>query len=87
MEHIPTNDVSTVIFNIMNSADKVFFQISTIDDVMGAAINEPLHLTVKPYEWWRSKFISSGYHIEWADEQESAVLFYVTNPDRRETCQ
>ena len=87
MEHIPTNDVSTVILNIMNSADKVFFQISTIDDVMGAAINEPLHLTVKPYEWWRSKFISSGYHIEWADEQESAVLFYVTNPDRRKTCQ
>lgn len=87
MEHIPPDDVSTVIANIMNSADKVFFQISTIDDVMGAAINEPLHLTVKPYEWWRIKFISSGYKVEWSDDQDQAALFYVTNPDRRETCQ
>ena len=87
MEHIPTEDVDKVISNIMTSAEKVFFQISTVDDAMGAHIDEPLHLTVKPYEWWRSQFISNGYDIEWSDDQDLAALFYVTNPDRRETCQ
>jgi SAM-dependent methyltransferase len=87
MEHIPTELVAQTIANIMNAGRKVFFQISTVDDSLGALIGEPLHLTVNSYEWWRGQFISNGYDIEWADEQETAVLFYVTNPDRRETCQ
>ena len=87
MEHIPTDSVATVIDNIMKAGGSVFFQISTVDDSLGALIGEPLHLTVKPYEWWRSQFISNGYDIEWSDDQDLASLFYVSNPDRRETCQ
>ena len=83
MEHIPTKDVDKVIINIMNSVDSAFFQISTIDDSMGELIDQPLHLTVKPYEWWKSQFISNGYDVEWSDDQDIAALFYVTNPDRR----
>ena len=84
MEHIPTEDAERVIENIMTSADKVFFQISTVDDSLGEMIEQPLHLTVKPHEWWKGLFLHNGYTVEWESEQETASLFYITNPDRRE---
>lgn len=77
MEHIPTEDVKYVITNIMNSSKKVFFQISTVDDVMGAAIDEPLHLTVKPHSWWKEEFESRGYKIEWEQEDPISSMFYI----------
>lgn len=77
MEHIPTEDVSLVVNNIMNSSKQVFFQISTIDDVMGAAIGAPLHLTVKPHQWWKDLFISLGFDVKLDIEQEIASLFYI----------
>lgn len=78
MEHIPTDHVKTVISNIMDAAEKVFFQISTVDDAMGKIINEPLHLTVKPHSWWKDLFEQLGYTVEWESEQPSAALFYIT---------
>jgi len=87
MEHIPTDDVFKVITNIMESANKVFFQISTIDDSMGELIEQPLHLTVKPHSWWENLFVVLGYKVDWGTELDNAALFYVSNPDRRETCQ
>ena len=87
MEHIPTEDVFRVITNIMESAHKVFFQISTIDDSMGELIEQPLHLTVKPHSWWENLFCARGYKVDWEAELDNSALFYVSNPDRRETCQ
>jgi len=87
MEHIPTEDVDKVIRNIMTSAEKVFFQISTEDDALGGFIDCTLHNTIKPYEWWYSKFVSNGYNVVWSDEHAIAALFYISNPDRRETWQ
>ena len=87
MEHIPTKDVGHVIDNIMNSANKVFFQISTVDDHFGKMIGHALHNTVKPHDWWKGRFEIRGLKIEWEEEQNNASLFYVSNPDRRETCQ
>lgn len=81
MEHIPTEDVEKVIKNIMTSAKKVFFQISTIDDNLGGMINEPLHLTVKTHDWWKEAFKS--YLIMYELDQNTASLFYIVNPDRR----
>lgn len=80
MEHIPTEDVERVINNIMNSAEKVFFQISTIDDVMGDMIDEPLHLTVKPHQWWKELF-ASHWNVEWEQEQDIASLFYISRQE------
>jgi len=77
MEHIPTSDVATVISNIMNAADTVFFQISTIPDNFGATINQVLHLTVKPYSWWKDLFFSMDYHVLWSEEQDIAALFII----------
>ena len=36
LEHIPTEDVDKVLDNCLASCKHVFFQISTVDDVMGA---------------------------------------------------
>jgi hypothetical protein len=84
MEHIPTTDVESVINNIMTASEKVFFQISTVDDVMGEMIEQPLHLTVRHHLWWKDAFIALGYKVKWEEEQEITSLFYITNPDRRD---
>lgn len=78
MEHIEPEKVEAAIKNIMDSARRCFFQISTVDDVCGDVIGHPLHLTVKSHDWWREKFISLGYSVEWEKKERIAALFYVT---------
>jgi hypothetical protein len=63
MEHIPPAQVDTVIRNIMESAGTVFFQIATVPDNFGAVINQRLHLTVEPHDWWRETFQRLGYVV------------------------
>lgn len=79
MEHIPTDDVVKVIRNITASADTVFFQISTVPDVMGELINQPLHLTVKPHEWWKEQFEKLGLLVTWDDRTPISSSFIVKN--------
>lgn len=84
MEHIPTEDVDTVLRNIVHSVKHAFFQISNVPDHFGATIGEELHLTVKPFEWWRDKFVELGCNIHFArcakldDGTDFASLFFVT---------
>lgn len=80
MEHIEPENVDTVLTNIMSACENCFFQISTVPDIMGALIGQDLHLTVKPLEWWEQKFVSLGYAVLWRDKQETAALFFVTQP-------
>lgn len=80
MEHIPPQDVDLVIKNVMNAADNVFFQISTIHDHLGGLIGQHLHLTVENGDWWKDKFVSLGYTVQWDSEDEISVLLYVTQP-------
>lgn len=75
MEHIPTHDVGLVVENIMSAATVVYFQISTVPDSMGALIGQPLHLTVKPHDWWLKLF--SRYRIRWHEAGEIASSFIV----------
>lgn len=77
LEHIPTEDVDTVLGNICNSVTKAFFQISTVPDHCGKLIGHPLHLTVQPFSWWYDK-ISQYSEIRWSQDQGDTVLFYVT---------
>lgn len=79
MEHIPTDDVDTVLRNIMGSAASVFFQISTTEDAFGEVIGHRLHNTVQPHEWWRDKFTDLGFKIAWSDVVgPNASAFWVT---------
>lgn len=79
MEHIPSEEVNKAIRNIMNSAPKTFFQISTVPDVMGEAIGQDLHLTVRPHEWWKTKFKSFGYCVIHDQDLGESSIFVVEN--------
>jgi 2-polyprenyl-3-methyl-5-hydroxy-6-metoxy-1,4-benzoquinol methylase len=76
MEHIPPEDVRTVLRNILASAQHVFFGISTVDDRLGALIGEPLHLTVEPMAWWVEQLTSLGAVVHWTHEMPEACAIY-----------
>jgi len=80
MEHIPPEQVDTVIRNVMASAERVFFQISLIEDNCGVLIGQPLHLSVHPFKWWMDKFQSLCFDVFWANDQGDSALFYVAQP-------
>ncbi len=77
MEHIATDDVDRVLANIFECAPRVFFQISTVHDNFGAAINQELHLTVKPHAWWRERLGAFG-KIAYEHDDAISSVFYVT---------
>lgn len=77
MEHIPTNRVDEVLDQIFSQADKVFFQISLVDDHFGKELGESLHLTVKPFSWWKAKLGKYGT-IREARDLVNAAIFYIT---------
>lgn len=76
MEHIPPELVEQVVANITAAADNVFFQISTVPDVMGALIGHDLHLTVKPHGWWAELLAKYG-DVAWQHDAGEASLFVV----------
>ena len=78
MEHIPTEQVDSVINNIMGSCSSCFYQISTVPDVMGEMIGQDLHLTVRPHKWWHEKFESLGYAVLWEEERSETALFHIS---------
>ena len=78
MEHLPPAQVDQVLVNILQAAQHVFFQISCVDDKMGALIGHPLHLTVQPYEWWHKKLQSLDCVIHWSRNDGHQALFYVS---------
>ena len=67
MEHIPTEKVDAVLDNIMSLCDKVFFQICLKEDHFGSEIDEHLHLTVRPFTWWRDKLRERGNVLDARD--------------------
>lgn len=66
MEHIPPEQVGSVLANISNAVEHAFFRIEFEPDGMGALINQPLHLSVHPPEWWQEQiqrhFSAVAYH-------------------------
>lgn len=58
MEHIPTDDVDTVLENISNTAPVTYFQIAMFRDSFGKHIGERLHMTVQQADWWKSALLN-----------------------------
>jgi precorrin-6B methylase 2 len=67
LEHIRPDQVGQVVSNIMAAADKVFFSIGTAPDQCGALIQDELHLTVRPHEWWVEQLQQAGT-IQWQQQ-------------------
>ena len=78
LEHIPPQDVERVLTNIGLAARRVYFAISTVDDVMGVLVGEPLHLTVESPWWWHDKLTSLGFRIDWSHYQDGVACFYAS---------
>jgi hypothetical protein len=78
MEHIEPEHVDSVLQNVLQAAQFVFFQISTTDDALGALIGEPLHLSVHDSTWWAKKFADFGCLVQYAAVGDGVCMFYVT---------
>lgn len=76
MEHIAPENIDKTLANIFKSAKKVFFQISTVPDNMGALIGQPLHLTVQPFAWWQEKLAAYG-RVSWSSDFGKCAVFFV----------
>jgi SAM-dependent methyltransferase len=78
MEHIPPDQVDTVLENILTAAKSVFFQIACVEDKLGGLVGHPLHLTVENHDWWKAKLEEHGCFIRWSKDCTSHALFYVS---------
>ncbi len=67
MEHIPTEYTMLVIDRIVQACRTTWFQIALVPDQFGATIGKPLHLTVKPFTWWRDRMQMAGKVIDARD--------------------
>lgn len=67
MEHIPEEKVDAVIANTLNLCERVFFHICLREDHFGSELGEHLHLTVKPFAWWRDKLMAHGTLLDGRD--------------------
>jgi hypothetical protein len=77
MEHIPTDKVEDVILGISKACKKgVYFQICLTEDHMGAYIDDHLHLTVKPSEWWVD-ILSKYFTIKGMHEENNNLNIWV----------
>ena len=71
--------VDTVLRNILASAENVYFQISTQPDDFGPQmLGEPLHLTVKPIQWWMARLTEIGALVKWFEVGEQDISIYCT---------
>ena len=79
MEHLPTHSVEKAIRNIMKSTPRCFFRICLVDDDFGNKVGAPLHLTVKPIEWWWDMFDNLGLQMVYTaqDVDEANAVFFV----------
>jgi len=76
LEHIPTEDVATVLRNIFEASKAVYLNISTVEDHCGALIGEALHLTVRPLNWWLLQVMGLGLRVQLAQDIGNSCLIY-----------
>jgi 2-polyprenyl-3-methyl-5-hydroxy-6-metoxy-1,4-benzoquinol methylase len=53
MEHIPTEFTALSVSEILRTCRMAFFSISFNQEYYGQFIGDHLHLTVRPFVWWR----------------------------------
>jgi len=74
MEHIPTEYTMLVIDRILKACRTTWFQIALVPDQFGAEIGKTLHLTVRPFNWWRDHLASIGNVVDARDLCGTAIF-------------
>lgn len=73
MEHLPESLVGLAVHQMSRGCHKAFLSISLTEDAFGRVICDDLHLTVKPYAWWKSLLSEFGTVIEARDQMDTGV--------------
>jgi hypothetical protein len=67
LEHVTTEYVMLCVDNILSSCRTAWLQVALRPDEFGKMIGEPLHLTVRPYDWWLVRLASVGKVVDARD--------------------
>jgi hypothetical protein len=86
LEHIPPQYIDEALDNIQKTYKYGYLKVHLKEDNFGkkGAINEELHLTVRPYEWWLQK-MEERFDVRIAIEDFPNAIFYVAQKDQGET--
>ena len=76
LEHIPTEYVGLVLHRIRIQCAQAFLSIGLTDDAFGKVIRDELHLTVKPFDWWRD-FLKEFGEVEDARDLGVTGMYHV----------
>ncbi len=77
MEHIPTEYVMLTLKNIADHCDYAFFDICPMHENFGKHIGEELHLTQKPFVWWKDRLGEVFSEIIDGRDFVKQCIFYV----------
>ncbi len=74
LEHIPPERIPAVLANFRRCADKLcFLSIALFADHFGPElVDEPLHLSVKPPEWWYQRCTEANFKVHWKKVEHDA---------------
>ena len=85
MEHLPAEFTMLAIHNMLEACGGLFLSICFQDESFGELVGEPLHLTVRPFTWWRDNLREVGTLEEARDfsppdrkDQLKVGIFYLT---------
>ena len=67
LEHLPPERQRAALGNIAAHAGQAFFSIHFGADNFGAVVGHPLHLTIRPFAWWREFLREFGDVVEARD--------------------
>lgn len=81
MEHLPEAWVGPALAGMHNKVDSCFFSISTSPDSWGPEhIGEPLHLTVRPADWWKERIRAHWPVLASLDGPGDVLILVASDP-------
>jgi len=80
LEHIPENKVDSVLENIRDHCMKGAYLRIYLHKDNGKFHKDTLHLTVRPFEWWKDKIESLWDNVQ-SSTNGTAATFFMNNED------
>lgn len=77
MEHLPPERVDVTLDNILGIAQAGFFQIALFEEGFGKYINDRLHLTVMPWDWWADKIMRRWQKCDFDEIEKHRLCAFV----------